>query len=295
MFHDSPKVKILNILLPALIYLGAGAIAEFLGVLYGYLWRPDQVPPGFFTYLSYAHMKGEAVLLLIRAALCIPLFIWLYRKDGIRIGAEIYRQRSVKERPEFFEKKQVSVKEVLFSLLSGVGLSLFLNLAFRLAGISYTGAVSGLYQEGSGTELSFVCLLILNLLIGPVSEELMHRGLVYRRMRTYSLRIAAILVSSLIFGLLHGDLIAGSYAFILGIVLADVYEWTGSLLCSVLCHLAANAGAVLISAVSSVNRLISANSVVFLIAGGLVFALGFLGLVIKTSPLFFRGSSKGDT
>lgn len=77
-------------------------------------------------------------------------------------------------------------------------------------------------------------------IVAPVSEELLFRQVIYKRLRGISPVWAAVLISALLFGFYHGNLVQGIYAFIMGCLLALVYEWTGSFAASVLFHMLAN-------------------------------------------------------
>lgn len=85
----------------------------------------------------------------------------------------------------------------------------------------------------------FVEILMIGI-IAPIGEELAFRALAYRRMRDYMPAWLSIILSSLIFGIYHGNLIQGIYAFILGLVLAYVYEKYKNILAPILVHAAAN-------------------------------------------------------
>ena len=64
-------------------------------------------------------------------------------------------------------------------------------------------------------------LAVLGLIV-PITEELIFRGVVYERMkRCFSMKMAAFL-SGLFFGVYHGNVSQGIYAFLLGLQL--VYE-----------------------------------------------------------------------
>ncbi len=70
----------------------------------------------------------------------------------------------------------------------------------------------------SGDSLS----LFLYACIGaPISEEILFRGLVLRTVEPYGKKFA-IFSSALLFGLFHGDLIQGMFAFCVGLILAYV-------------------------------------------------------------------------
>ncbi len=92
----------------------------------------------------------------------------------------------------------------------------------------------------------FVEILMIGIL-APIGEELAFRGLMYRRMRDYMPAWLSIVLSSLIFGVYHGNLIQGIYAFILGLVLAYVYEKFQNIIAPILVHAAANTLSVVIT------------------------------------------------
>lgn len=84
--------------------------------------------------------------------------------------------------------------------------------------------------------------LILTLAAAPLAEELVFRRGIYGWLRRRSGFGTAALVSSLAFGLYHGNWIQGIYGFLMGLVLAWGYEdsaW-GKYRMAVLMHLAAN-------------------------------------------------------
>ena len=75
----------------------------------------------------------------------------------------------------------------------------------------------------------------------PVAEELFFRGVLYRWMRQFLGMWMAIAISSLIFGLLHGDIAVAGATFVMGIILAWFYERSGSLWASITIHIINNA------------------------------------------------------
>lgn len=77
-------------------------------------------------------------------------------------------------------------------------------------------------------------------ILAPIAEELVFRGLVYHRMRYQISFIPAMIMSALIFAMYHGNITQGVYAFLLGCILALVYEKTQNILTSILLHCGAN-------------------------------------------------------
>jgi membrane protease YdiL (CAAX protease family) len=82
--------------------------------------------------------------------------------------------------------------------------------------------------------------IIASVIIAPVSEEIFFRGLVYTRLRKAMPSAVAMVLSSLVFGLLHGQLIWICYAFFVGIAMAIVFERTGTVRATIAVHLAFN-------------------------------------------------------
>ncbi|MFV0527717.1 MAG: HAD hydrolase-like protein [Lachnospiraceae bacterium] len=121
--------------------------------------------------------------------------------------------------------------------------------------INYLLTLSGIdrifteYSELSATVFDnpLPLLLLVIGVLGPVSEELVFRGLVFTRMKKYMSPGKAILLSSLLFGLYHMNVVQFIYATCLGILMAALYEREKSLLAPMLYHIAANIWSVLFS------------------------------------------------
>lgn len=79
----------------------------------------------------------------------------------------------------------------------------------------------------------------------PIAEELLFRGVVYKRLKLYFGVTPALIGSALIFGIMHVNLVQFLYAAVIGLLLAFVLEKTGKLSMAVFGHIAANLVAVL--------------------------------------------------
>lgn len=102
--------------------------------------------------------------------------------------------------------------------------------------------ISPRFQEIS--EMQFdtpVWLGILSFgILAPLGEEVVFRGIVYGQLKKVCSVPAAIILSGLLFGIFHGNLVQGVYATVIGILLALVYELYGSILASMAFHGIAN-------------------------------------------------------
>lgn len=106
--------------------------------------------------------------------------------------------------------------------------------------------VSTGFQEANNSFFAggVICELLGSCLVIPLAEELLYRGVVYKRLRNLFGVSAGIVLSALIFGLVHANLVQFLYAGILGLLLAYLFEVTGKLYVAVLGHMAANLAAV---------------------------------------------------
>lgn len=77
-------------------------------------------------------------------------------------------------------------------------------------------------------------------ILAPLGEELVFRGLVHGNLKKVFPVPAAILLSGLMFGVFHGNLVQGVYATILGWVFAWAYELYGTILIPMAMHGIAN-------------------------------------------------------
>ncbi len=114
-------------------------------------------------------------------------------------------------------------------------------------------------------------------IVAPISEELLFRQVIYKRMQKIAPVWVAVMVSALLFGIYHGNLVQGIYAFIMGVILALVYEWTGSFLAPVFFHMVANHVSDIAYEFEAVNKVLYSpygaliSAIVFIGAGWMLF------------------------
>ncbi|MBU3106040.1 CPBP family intramembrane glutamic endopeptidase [Clostridium gasigenes] len=95
-------------------------------------------------------------------------------------------------------------------------------------------------MESMFNDSSYAVLFVQTVIIAPVFEETIYRGIILNGMlKKYSPK-KAIIVSSLIFGLIHLNLPQGLNAFVLGLIIATVYYYTRSLYICMIMHAANN-------------------------------------------------------
>ncbi|MBP1550178.1 MAG: CPBP family intramembrane metalloprotease [Oscillospiraceae bacterium] len=99
--------------------------------------------------------------------------------------------------------------------------------------------------------------VIASVILAPIGEELIYRGVVLRSCAKVSQRFA-IFFSAFVFGIMHGNPYQFVLGFMLGIPLAIITIRTGSLIPAIICHMVNNAAACIPSVVGYFNESASA-------------------------------------
>ena len=99
-------------------------------------------------------------------------------------------------------------------------------------------AVAAMQEEILG--VTFPVMLFMIGIFGPFCEEFVFRGMVYGGYVKSGSRFWAILLSALLFGLMHMNFNQAIYAFAIGILFALLMEATDSLWAPMLCHMIFN-------------------------------------------------------
>lgn len=134
--------------------------------------------------------------------------------------------------------KKIPLKEYFNIIVLGIGVTILLLF---LSGILMR-LIPG-YSEVSNqlsTARESIIQLIITIVLIPICEEIFYRGIIFGYLRKNFNIVLAILFQSLIFGLMHLNLVQGIYTFILGIVLALVYIYTDSILGNITIHIIFN-------------------------------------------------------
>ncbi len=164
----------------------------------------------------------------ISAALTIPVMLFMFHRDRIR--EKLHGIAAAVKAP---------LRQYWTILLMAAALCIGLNNLFLLSGLStqdeaYVESMEQMYSPSLFMQL--LCLGILT----PLSEELVYRALVYKRMREQSGFLASAIYSTLVFAILHVYFVQIIYAFIMGMIFCYLYEKFGSIRAPAAAHMAAN-------------------------------------------------------
>lgn len=124
------------------------------------------------------------------------------------------------------------------SLLAYIPVCMFLMYAGNIIGTMLSMILSFGQAENGVVDLAMdsnPLKILVMVILAPLMEELVCRKLIIDRTRQYGEKVAVVL-SALIFGLLHQNFFQFFYAFALGLVFAFIYLRTGRLRYPVLIH-----------------------------------------------------------
>lgn len=123
-----------------------------------------------------------------------------------------------------WEGKKLSLYSVIIMIIIGICACIGVNMLFELTGLKTIreedakNVAKALYSDKLWLQILVVGIA------APVAEELLFRGILYRRMRTWLSVGPSALAALLIFAAVHGNLLQALYAFILGALLVWAYE-----------------------------------------------------------------------
>lgn len=224
---------------PVLIYWVIGFAAKFVAevaILTPHM--ADIIGTTVFTQqelmenaMSYAGdmfkilMEYQVEIAAFGALLTIPYSFIQFRKDKIDVATQRKHNNNI-----------VSyIKVAVLAVIACIGLNsiaLMMNLA--MIDERYQASSDVMYSAPFGIQI--ICLGI----IIPVAEELMFRGVVYKRFRQYATFARAAVFSTLMFSLAHGNMVQMMYAFAIGMLLTYVYDKYDSFVAPVCLHVVVN-------------------------------------------------------
>ncbi len=172
-------------------------------------------------------MDSSGLLVILSAAFTILVLgvFFAIRKKKLTVEAEIVP----------FEKKRW-----LPVIGMGLGIGFFFNGGLSLLPIpeeilsSYAESSAGLFEQ------PLWMALLSNVIAAPVVEEVVFRGLMNTRLRKAMPVAVAVLLTSVLFGVMHGHILWASYAALMGILFAIVAVKCESTLASIIVHMIVN-------------------------------------------------------
>lgn len=194
-----------------------------------------------FVACSFCGITDSLFVTGAGALLALPFLAAAYRRKQRRCRENGSRFPGLRAEPEHKRRQNCRiVSGSVLSALAGAGACLSLNIVLQVF-FSPSGGWESTREAVYRT--SPAVRLLVTVVLAPFVEELVFRGLFRLELGQHMSTVPAALVTSLLFGLYHGNLSQGLYAFCLSLCLELVCAWSGLLLPAVAMHAGANAAA----------------------------------------------------
>ena len=174
------------------------------------------------------YMRAAASIEGVAAMITIPVMLFFFHRDRVR-----EKQMGV------IPNRKAPLWKYAAGLLMALALCLGLN---NLIAIGNLSQMSEAYEEAMEAFYSAPLLVQVTALgiLTPMCEELVYRGLLFKRLRERGTYMQAALYSAFVFGFAHMNMVQMLYGVFTGMMLAYLYEKYGSVKAPIAAHMAMN-------------------------------------------------------
>lgn len=220
--------------------------------------------------------QGGAISLVVDDALPIELILAMSLVSGV-LSALIFGCWHYKRTPDLNgPKASIIFKNKIFIWIIGLGIGLQILISGVLEGVSKifpdVATNYAKHMENLGIGEFYIMSTIMVVILAPLWEEFFFRGIIYKKAKNIIPIRSANVFQAVIFGLIHGNIIQGLYAFVIGIVLGKVYEEYKTIALPIAIHFVINLSGILLAGLGDIldNAFgVTANSMV-IVTGVLV-------------------------
>ena len=214
------------VLMLILLYGGSIVLAAVISLFGLFLRGGEGLSAGYWFLLD--HMNLVSCVIYTVPAVAFILWYWLevVRRDG---AASFARAQTKKITPAGILWTLVLAYAVQHAVSIIIGF-----LAFMLP--ETVAAYEEMVESAGLTDYSLTWVFAV-VILPPLVEETVFRGLILHYLKKGGARFwAANLIQAVLFGIYHGNLIQGIYAFCIGVLLGYLAERYNSLIIPVLVH-----------------------------------------------------------
>lgn len=216
-----------------------------------------------FLFPNFLRSDGVMSIILGQLIVAVPTILFLlYKKIEVR---------------NLFVFRKIKFTTVLLIILY---MFLVMPLTSLLNAISQTVSTNVVMElTNEMVQYPFIVTWLLVGLLGPVVEELICRGIIYEGYKKHVSPVKAMIISALIFGMLHMNLNQMPYAFAIGILLVLLKEATGSIIAPMLFHIFFNSNSVILMYLIPQEMLNESANVAELMPNQLVITITILAII----------------
>lgn len=203
-------------------YIGWGLLVHsaisFIVVVFSFIvagvWvgihYPDAITQDAILEQVIAQCEASGTASIIGVCLGLTFLFFFFRK---RVGMSAMMQK----------RKEMHLKTFLPILCIFLGGQLLFQISGELLekGLNLVGYSAMQSIEAASDTSTTISMFLYVSFIGPIVEEIIYRGFVLRSLEKYG-KLTAIVISSLLFGIMHANIPQGVFAFGVGLVLGYV-------------------------------------------------------------------------
>ena len=173
------------------------------------------------------------------------------------------------------KKRRLDFKDIISALFFAYGLNVLATAIISIPALSDFIPSYESTMESIVIGDLFTMFLIVGLL-APAFEELFFRGIVFGELKDAGSFLFANIIQSVLFGVMHMNIIQGLYAAVVGFILGFIYYKTKNLYLTILTHIVFNASNILVT-----EYLFYAQSLPnYYLTGAIALSIGFW-LILK--------------
>lgn len=236
--HEKPRfARFISALLHALLY-----VAIFLGA-------QILVTSGYMTSLMIKNIAAggpvDQTMVMELAGRALERVVEITLLSNLLAVLVIFLSFTLRHKNPFAETgfRPVGFSRIICLVLLGFSLNVVVSVTVSLLPIPYEimQAFENQYASLNDGSAGFLLTLLSIAVVTGFAEEIVFRGLVNSRLSRGMGSTAVIIISSLIFGLVHGTPVAIVYATLIGVLFSLMYKRFNSIIPSMICHIVFNA------------------------------------------------------
>ena len=213
------KNSIFYCISPSIVFISLQGVISTV-IVFGMLFS------GQFGYDTVYMINAHLLTIMIPVHIVtIVIYFFSFRKNEKKHFDDLYHNK-------------MSAADIILMTLLGIAMHALVTLFFMFLYYLSDGAVKNTQSIQLGSDI-IIQVLTLGIL-GPIAEELLCRAVIFNRLRMRGSEKNAILISALVFGLMHMNLFQSSYTFILGVVQAAAYAKYENILAPTILHMSFN-------------------------------------------------------
>ena len=225
----------------------------FVALILSVLLQAILYIPVYIYYITYSNIKGAAnnedmlsiIENMLRSIVNMDLIVYSTVAWGI-CGIFVFYlwyKRVTSTTPKVSFKRDISAYTIFGILLIALGSQLFVNYICNILSTVFTDEFNyfaNLFDTSTLSVLATYILLFYGIFIAPIHEEILFRGVIFHYMQKGCPFLIANILQAALFGLLHMNIVQGTYAFLIGLLLGYIYKRSRNLTATIIIHLVFN-------------------------------------------------------